>query len=85
MITRMWEARIAYDRRPDADLLPLGCEVYASYDGPLRAVVISHFADETALAVYAGPDWRTDSRAEAAAFGDAVVGEPHVWHFTQVS
>lgn len=81
----MWEARLGHDCRPDADLLPSECEVYASYEGPLRAVVISQFADEAAVATYAGTDWRLDSRAEAAAFGDAVSGEAHVWHFTRLT
>jgi hypothetical protein len=85
VITRMWEGRLAHDCRPEADLLPGGCEVYVSYDGPARAVVISHFADEAAVAAYAGTSWRLDSGAEALAFGDAVAGEPHVWHFTRIS
>jgi heme-degrading monooxygenase HmoA len=81
----MWEARLAHDCRPDASLLPGGCDVYASYDGPARVVVLSHWADEGALAAYAGSSWRLDARAEAAAFGDAIAADPHVWHFTRLS
>jgi hypothetical protein len=80
----MWEARLADDCRPDADALPPGCEVYTSYDGPLRVVVISRFADEAALAAYAGAGWRLDGRPEAAAF-DELARDPHVWHFRRIS
>lgn len=81
----MWEGQLARDCRPDAEQLPVDCEVYTSYDGPARVVVISHFADEDAVAAYAGTSWRIDSRAEARAFDDAVDGSPHVWHFTRTS
>ena len=81
----MWEAKLARSCRPDAESLPVGCDVYTSYDGPARAVVISHFADEAAVAAYAGRDWRLDGAAELAAYGDAVDGTPHVWHFTRIS
>ena len=84
MITRMWEARLAHDCTPDSATLPAGCEVYASYEGPQRVVVISHFASESELAAYAGDSWALDSSAEARAFGDALAGEPHVWHFTRI-
>ncbi|MEP7053880.1 MAG: hypothetical protein ABI912_01360 [Actinomycetota bacterium] len=85
MITRMWECRLAHDCVPTADLLPGGADVYVSYDGPARVVVLSHFADEAAVAAYAGSSWRLDARAEAAAFGDAAGSDPHVWHFTRIS
>lgn len=77
----MWEARLAGECRPAAELLPADCEIYTSYDGPARVVVLSHWADEAAVAAYAGSSWRDDSRAEALAFGAVVDGEPHVWHF----
>ncbi len=79
----MWEARVAGSESADASSLPPGCEVYASYDGPARRVVLSHWADEEALAAYAGSSWRTDASAEAVAFGGSVT-EPHVWHFTRL-
>jgi len=85
VITRMWEAKLARECRPDPDSLPQGCETYLSYDGPPRVVVISHFVDEGAVAAYAGSGWRLDARAEAIAFGTAVEGEPHVWHFTRLA
>lgn len=81
----MWEGRLARDCRPDRVQLPADCEVYASYDGPARVVVISHFADEAAVAAYAGTSWLLDSTAESLAFDDAVDGAPHVWHFTHIS
>jgi hypothetical protein len=81
----MWEARLV----ADADLGGLvaalgGSEVYLSYDGPPRLVVISHWPDEAALAAYAGPAWRTEAGPEATAVGDRLAGVPHVWHFTRL-
>jgi hypothetical protein len=85
VITRMWEARLVEDARAGdlAAALP-GCEVYVSYDGPPRLVVISHWPDEAALSAYAGPSWRTDPAPEATAVGDRLAGTPHVWHFTRL-
>jgi hypothetical protein len=82
----MWEARLADGAGVEglAAALP-GCDVYASYDGPPRLVVISHWADEAALSAYAGPSWRTDAGREATAVGDRLAGVPHVWHFTRLS
>jgi hypothetical protein len=80
----MWEARLAHDCRPDGDFLPEQCEVYVSYDGPQRVVVISHWRDQGELSAYAGSGWLLDPSAETNAFGDAVAGAPHVWHFTRI-
>ena len=84
MITRMWEARLLRDCRPATDALPGGCAVYTSYEGQARVVVISHFADEAAVAAYAGASWRIDAQAESTAF-DGGVADAHVWHFTRIS
>ena len=85
MITRMWEARLADGADPHdlAAALP-GAEVYLSHDGPPRLVVISHWPDEAALSVYAGPAWRTDGAPEATAVAGRLAGVPHVWHFTRL-
>jgi hypothetical protein len=81
----MWEARLADGADVEGLAAALsGCEVYVSYDGPPRLVVISHWVDEPALWAYAGPSWRTDPTPEATAVGDRLAGVPHVWHFTRL-
>ena len=93
----MWEARVlpglvdelvAWLRVDAWELMTAvdgfeGGELYRSFDGPDRVVLITHWRDEAALAEFAGPDWRTEP-----VIGDAdrsfLAGAPHVWHFTAV-
>jgi len=96
MIVRMEEARVADGLLPEfrryvtETLWPrlqtaegfLGGEVYRSYDGAPRLVMITRWRDEAALKAQAGPAWRDTSFVRP---GDTscLARVPHVWHFAQ--
>ena len=58
----------------------LGAEVFVSYDGPDRVVVVSRWRDEAALEAFAGTQWRDRPVVDREA-APLLAREPAVWHF----
>lgn len=94
MIVRMEESRVVAGRveefcaRLRATVLPrladhdgfLGADLYRSYDGAERVVLVTRWRDEAALDRVAGPGW-PDSPLAAPAVRQLLARPPHVWHF----
>ena len=93
----MWEARVrpgmldelaawllgdAWELMAAVDGFLAG-ELYRSYEGAPRLVLVTHWRDESALEAFAGAGWRTDP-VVADAGRDYLAGEPQVWHFSRV-
>ena len=79
-----WLTESVWPLMSDADGFA-GAQLYTSYDGPTRLVLISHWRDETALEGFAGPGWRQEPVVGADPAGDFLERTPHVWHFLDVT
>jgi Antibiotic biosynthesis monooxygenase len=93
VIVRTWEAEIVPGRLdefcevvrtkiwPQMDHADgfLGGEVYRSYEGPERVLMVSRWRDEDALRDFAGPMWRL--RPIVTAYEEPLIARPpNVWH-----